>query len=204
VIWPTAFAYLPCKKIFYRAEIGWKIPHENKNMAVEKNGNLNKEHSSDRRVFLSTGIMGCSLTASYGTLAVFAGQYLYLASPSDGTKAWRFVAKLKSLAVGDTVNYESPAGAKIVIARQADKGTVEDFVALSRVCPHLGCQVHWEQHNNRFFCPCHNGVFDPNGKPISGPPADAGQSLVQYPLRVEDGLLFIEVPVDGLRSPEKA
>ena len=148
--------------------------------------------------------MGGSLVASYGTLAVFAGQYFYQASPGDGAKAWRYVAKLKSLAVGDTINYESPAGAKIVIARQADSGTVDDFVALSRVCPHLGCQVHWEQHNNRFFCPCHNGVFDPQGVATSGPPADAGQALVKYPLKVENNLLFIEVPLDGLRSPEKA
>lgn len=92
--------------------------------------------SNARRDFLATGIMGGSLVASYGTLAVFAGQYFYQASPGDGAKAWRFVAKLKNLAVGDTVNYESPAGAKIVIARQADNGTVDDFVAISRVCPH--------------------------------------------------------------------
>ena len=173
-------------------------------MAKEENKSSPQEKSSNRRVFLSTGAMGCSLVAGYGTLAVFAGRYLYLGAPGDGAKAWRFVAKLKGLAVGETVHYESPAGAKIVIARQADNGTADDFVALSRVCPHLGCQVHWQQHNNRFFCPCHNGVFDPQGKAISGPPADAGQSLVKYPLKVDGNLLFIEVPITGLRSPEKA
>lgn len=173
-------------------------------MAKEENKSSPQDKSSARRDFLTTGVMGCSLVASYGTLAVFAGQYFYLASPGDGDKAWRFVAKLKGLTVGETVNYESPTGAKIVIARQGNTGTVDDFVALSRVCPHLGCQVHWEQHNNRFFCPCHNGVFDPQGKAIAGPPADAGQSLVKYPLKVENNLLFIEVPLEGLRSPEKA
>ena len=39
--------------------------------------------------------------------------------------------------------------------------------------------------------------------PADGPPADAGQSLVKYPLRVDNGLLFIEVPLEGLTSPEE-
>jgi len=61
------------------------------------------------------------------------------------------------------------------------------------VCPHLGCQVHWEPQNDRFFCPCHNGVFSPDGVATAGPPAEAGQSLLEYPLKVEGNLLFIEV-----------
>ena len=173
-------------------------------MAKKENKTELQEKSSDRRFFLSTGIMGCSLIAGYGTFAVFAGQYLYSDASGSGSKAWRFVAKLKGLVVGETIDYESPAGAKIVIARQTDNGTVDDFVALSRVCPHLGCLVHWQQLNNRFFCPCHNGVFNPQGKAISGPPAEAGQSLAKYPLKIDNHLLFIEVPIEGLRSPERA
>ena len=69
----------------------------------------------------------------------------------------------------------------------------EAFAALSSVCPHLGCQVHWQPQNDRFFCPCHNGVFAPDGTGIGGPPGDAGQSLPRYPLKLENGLLFIEV-----------
>jgi Rieske Fe-S protein len=58
--------------------------------------------------------------------------------------------------------------------------------------------VHWQAQNNRFFCPCHNGIFTPEGKGIGGPPGDAGQSLPRYPLRIENGLLMIEVPVEKL------
>jgi phenylpropionate dioxygenase-like ring-hydroxylating dioxygenase large terminal subunit len=60
--------------------------------------------------------------------------------------------------------------------------------------------VHWEAQNNRFFCPCHNGVFTPEGKATSGPPADAGQSLFRFPLKVENDLLFIEVSTDKLAA----
>ena len=104
---------------------------------------------------------------------------------------------------GAALDFEGPTGVKAVIARRAENGTVDDFVALSSVCPHLGCQVEWQAHENRFFCPCHNGAFDAEGKAISGPPAAAGQELAAYPLKVENGLLFIEVPVVGLGSPEE-
>ena len=156
-----------------------------------------------RREFFSSAAMACGLAAGYGTLAYMAGRYLYLYPTGSKTRSWRFVAKLDAMEVGESFEFEAPTGAKIVVARRADNATAEDFVALSRVCPHLGCQVHWEPHNNRFFCPCHNGVFDPQGKATEGPPADAGQSLVAYPLKVENGLLFIEVPVVGLGSVEE-
>ncbi|HJO04219.1 MAG TPA: Rieske 2Fe-2S domain-containing protein [Acidobacteriota bacterium] len=96
--------------------------------------------------------------------------------------------------------YRGPAGETINVVRYASSGTAEDFIALSSTCPHLGCQVHWEPYNDRYFCPCHNGVFDPEGAGVSGPPGDAGQSLPRYRLSIEDGLLFIEVPVGGFSA----
>ncbi len=43
--------------------------------------------------------------------------------------------------------------------------------AFSSTCPHLGCHVYWEAEKQRFFCPCHNGVFNADGVAVSGPPA---------------------------------
>ena len=139
-----------------------------------------------------------ALTVSYGTLFSYAGKFLYPAKATP--KAWMFVVEVMKMKVGDSLSFKTPDGSRVAIARQADKGDVSDFIALSSTCPHLGCQVHWEGQSNRFFCPCHNGAFDPTGKPISGPPADAGQSLPQFPLKVENGLLFIEVETQTLAS----
>jgi len=155
-----------------------------------------------RRDFISSAAMGGGLLAGYGTLVVMAGRFLYPSGPQP--KAWLFVTSLKQMALGESLDFEDPSGAKIVIARQGDNGDVDDFIALSSVCPHLGCQVHWQSAENRFFCPCHNGVFDPQGKATEGPPATAGQSLAHYPLKVENGLLFIEVPTERLVSPKEA
>lgn len=132
-----------------------------------------------------------AMVASYGTLIAYAGRYLYPAKPTP--KAWMFVALADDMKEGDSLAFKTPGGARVAIARQGSVGDVSDFIALSSTCPHLGCQVHWEGQNNRFFCPCHNGAFDPQGIATSGPPADAGQSLPRYPLKIEKGLLFIEV-----------
>ena len=156
-----------------------------------------------RRGFFSSVAMVGGLAAGYGTFIAMAGRYLYLYPTGARDKAWQFVTELDGVRVGDALDYEAPTGVRIVIARRAANGTADDFVALSSVCPHLGCQVHWEPHRSRFFCPCHNGVFDPQGKAVEGPPAAAGQSLAAHPLKAQDGLLFIEVPVVGLGSPEE-
>jgi Rieske Fe-S protein len=125
-----------------------------------------------------------------------AGRFLY---PSEGRKmAWVFVLEIARMQPGDSLRYETPVGQTVTVTRRTANGTVEDFLALSSTCPHLGCKVHWESANNRFFCPCHNGAFDPSGKAIAGPPAEAGQSLSHYALKIENGLLFMEVPLETL------
>lgn len=155
---------------------------------------LSNHEPSDRRSFLSatTVAMGSGLVASYGTFATMAGSFLH---STDSVLGWQFVARVEDIAQGVALTYTSPSGAKVVVARQQEGDSADAFIALSSVCPHLGCQVHWESHNSRFFCPCHNGVFDPAGQPTEGPPAAANQPLTRFPLMVEDGLLFIEVPL---------
>jgi cytochrome b6-f complex iron-sulfur subunit len=44
------------------------------------------------------------------------------------------------------------------------------FKALSLVCTHLACIVSWNPEKKEFYCPCHEGFFDGEGKVISGPP----------------------------------
>ncbi|MCA9190782.1 MAG: Rieske (2Fe-2S) protein [Planctomycetales bacterium] len=135
------------------------------------------------------------LAAGYGTLAAIAGRFLF---PSNHPDNWQFVATLENLVVGQSLSYRTPGGARIVVARQATGDSLENFVALSSVCPHLGCAVHWEANNNRFFCPCHNGIFDSGGKATGGPPAAANQSLKKYPLKIENGLLYISLPAESI------
>ncbi len=151
--------------------------------------------SPDRREFLETAsrtAMVAGLVGGYGGFALIAGRYLYPAT--TGEVMWVFVTEEEGIEVGESVRFQGPSGETINIARMKREGTADDFIALSSTCPHLGCQVRWEGQNDRFFCPCHNGVFDPSGRGIGGPPGEAGQSLPRYALKVEKGLLHIAVP----------
>jgi Rieske Fe-S protein len=163
------------------------------------------QEGADRRAFLekaSKGAMAAGLVGGYGGLGAIALRYLYPARPDE--RSWQFVAEVDAIEVGTSILYQGPSGETINIARQTREGGASGFVALSSTCPHLGCQVRWEGQNKRFFCPCHNGVFDPSGKGIGGPPGEAGQSLAQYPLKVEGGLLHIAVPTQRLVDGSEA
>lgn len=135
--------------------------------------------------------MVAGIATAYGTLAAIMARFLYPSRPP--ARDWMFVGNVDRFAPGESRVFRTPAGETVNITRQGNGIDAADFVALSSVCPHLGCQVHWEPQNDRYFCPCHNGVFSPDGIATGGPPAEAGQSLPEYPLKVERSLLFIEV-----------
>ena len=44
------------------------------------------------------------------------------------------------------------------------------FRAFSAICTHLGCIVKWDPATRKILCPCHAGVFGPDGRVESGPP----------------------------------
>jgi menaquinol-cytochrome c reductase iron-sulfur subunit len=65
-----------------------------------------------------------------------------------------------------------------------------NYIALSNICTHLGCRVRWIEDKGKFFCPCHNGVFDELGKVVSGPPP---RPLDQYETKIVEDQIFIKV-----------
>lgn len=45
-----------------------------------------------------------------------------------------------------------------------------DYHAFDATCTHLGCTAQYRASNDDIFCACHGGVYDIDGKNISGPP----------------------------------
>ena len=39
---------------------------------------------------------------------------------------------------------------------------------INRTCPHNGCNVDYNQEENKFVCPCHNSQFKRNGEYVKG------------------------------------
>ncbi|MEN8140241.1 MAG: ubiquinol-cytochrome c reductase iron-sulfur subunit [Thermodesulfobacteriota bacterium] len=62
--------------------------------------------------------------------------------------------------------------------------------AVSRICTHLGCSLHFHQEEGQLICPCHQSKFSPDGKRLAGPARD---DLAVYPVEplAEKGYLVV-------------
>lgn len=140
----------------------------------------------NRRSFLSNALMGTGLVASHVFAAGLGLRFLY---PVKSDRKQRLFVGLKSqVAPGASFAYQTPQGVTVNIVR-----TSRGLIALSDVCPHLGCRVTWDSVRAGFFCPCHNGFFDSSGQPVSGPPKDMGAGLSSYTVTEDGDRIFLEL-----------
>ncbi|MGB8991992.1 MAG: ubiquinol-cytochrome c reductase iron-sulfur subunit [Desulfobaccales bacterium] len=116
----------------------------------------------DRRRFLKllASILGLS------GLGAFLYPLMRFLQPIEATIAAKKVnVPLKEIPVGVTKDLLI-RGVPSIIIHTSDKG----YIALSRVCTHLGCLVNYHKERQIFICPCHAGIYDLEGNVISGPP----------------------------------
>ncbi|MCK5077608.1 MAG: ubiquinol-cytochrome c reductase iron-sulfur subunit [Calditrichia bacterium] len=157
------------------------------NVSHSSGENVSQENS--RRDFIGKLLMGIGVFFSFG---LFAFQWINFIFPKMIKPKTRkiFAGKIDHYKKGVIKNFYDLEG-KLIMVKRDQTG----LRAFSSECPHLGCQVNWEADNNRFFCPCHSGIFDSDGIAIAGPPADAGQNLIEVPVDVEEnsGIVYLEV-----------
>jgi len=82
---------------------------------------------------------------------------------------------------------------KIFIVREGNS-----FKAISVICQHLGCAVHWTKEKNIFECPCHGSKYYKNGVNFAGP---APRPLYHFQVSLsDDGKLVVNteqrVPIE--------
>ena len=63
-----------------------------------------------------------------------------------------------------------------------------EWRAFSAVCTHLNCTVQYQDSSRQIWCACHNGLYDLNGKVVSGPPP---APLEEYAVKVRGEELVI-------------
>jgi cytochrome b6-f complex iron-sulfur subunit len=117
-----------------------------------------------RRNFLNTILGGFS--------AAFAGSIIYpmlafLKTPPTTTVE---VTSVKVGKVGDL----APNTAKVFQfgerAAMIVKSASGEMRAFDATCTHLACTVQYRADKSDIWCACHNGVYDMNGRNVSGPP----------------------------------
>lgn len=102
-------------------------------------------------------------------------------------------------AAGKVENF-SPGSITAIPNGQFYLACLEDgsFLALSRICTHLGCSLPWDAESKRFVCPCHGSTFDMSGEVLTPP---ATKALENYPLRIEDGIIQVNIARSIKRLP---
>jgi Rieske Fe-S protein len=158
---------------------------------------LDGQLTPTRRRFLGWLVAGINVVVA----AVVVGPVLgYIGSPLRRKAKARWVPVLdeSELAVGQTREASFVLRIKDGFAETDQKYSVflhrtpERIMAFDPACTHLGCRVKWMGDKDRYFCPCHGGVFNADGKVVSGPPP---KPLEEYPVKVEDGRIWIQKKV---------
>lgn len=147
-----------------------------------------------RRAFLTTTLLagGAMVLAAVPIVST-----VVLPSLKKGVGKWIDFGKTDKLAADDfsMLSYEFMVKdgwqdlpqRGFVWAKTDPKNGVMVF---SSTCTHLACSVIWNKERRLFLCPCHTGLFNPNGQPAGGPPK---KPLTLLPHKIEEGKLMVHI-----------
>ena len=161
-----------------------------------------------RRSFLG-GLLAAG-TAGVGALLIIPviRFVLHPVLATTTEKSWSEVGKVDELQsitvpVQKLVQIEQLDGWRRTVSQKPVyvlKNSAGQLAVLSAVCTHLGCTVPWIDKQNKFVCPCHQAVFNPEGRLIGGP---APRSMDVLPTKVEQGVLKVQYQFFRQLTPKK-
>jgi Rieske Fe-S protein len=110
-------------------------------------------------------LLGSGLAASVASFLYPALRYIIPPAVAESTSRSVVAAKAGELKnnTGKVFKFGSKPG---LLVRTVD-GT---YRAVSAVCTHLNCTVQYREDLHQIWCACHNGLYDVEGRNVSGPP----------------------------------
>ena len=163
--------------------------------------------AESRRSFL-----GVLLGVASATIGVLLGipvvrYLLYPLTSGSNTAAWSPAGSVSAVSaslvpLSRTLHLKEPDGWRETESSPTVYliGKGAKVQALSAICPHLGCSVPWDASRNAFVCPCHGGVFGPDGAYVSGPPRRGMDTLET---KVINGNVMVKYQTFRLDVPNK-
>ncbi len=181
---------------------------------------MNGGHGPEKWPIAESGLSRRSfLTLTIASVSAFIGSALgvpllgYILSPAlkQARAEWTSLGVLSDFPIGipRQVSFtrfrrdgwiESQENLSVWVWRKSE----DETIVYNGHCTHLGCAYSWateDPHRDRFFCPCHDGVFDSEGRVVGGPPP---RPLDRLESRVEAGELRIVYQDFHLGVPDKA
>jgi menaquinol-cytochrome c reductase iron-sulfur subunit len=149
-----------------------------------------------RRAWLR-GIIGVIATAISSVVAVIVGGAVLSPAFASRKDSWVPAGRLRDLEPGVPTpvtvrvtrqdGYYEAVDQQVVFLLKSESGELR---ALSSTCTHLGCRVSYDAQSKLIKCPCHGGVFTPDGRNVSGPPP---RPLAEIAARVDDSKVFVQL-----------
>ena len=122
-------------------------------------------------------------SAAFAAGTVGAAAWASLQRSNTGTP--RAVVDLSDVPEGTDHLFRYPTADDPAILVHLEGGELR---AYSQRCTHLGCVVFWQPDQDRLYCPCPDGIFDPvDGDPVAGPP---DRALTRIDIEVRDGVVW--------------
>lgn len=135
-----------------------------------------------RKKFLDA-LMGVGGLSVVGVIAFPLLKYINPPKRSSESSEWVDAGATTEIPDGGAKTLMSAAGVPLVVVKRA----ADDFIALEKKCPHLGCMVEYSA--GEVMCPCHGAKFTLDGTRISGP---APRDLKKYKVEIRpDGHVYI-------------
>lgn len=157
-------------------------------LAEELDGTASAGGWSRRRLFQLTGAAAAAVVAGIGIDRVLPRQDTSGATAQRdlaiANARWVAVVPLAAVTPNTAVRFSAGAVEGFVVNRGGS------LHALSAVCTHMGCIVHFNQARSSLDCPCHGASFALDGSPINH---DYLQSLPRLASRVRGDMIEVQV-----------
>jgi len=110
-------------------------------------------------------LLGSGVLASIAAFVYPAIRYIIPPPVSESTSNSVIAAKTGELRNNNGKIFKF--GSKPALLVRLADGT---YRAFSAVCTHLNCTVQYREDIREIWCACHNGIYDLQGRNVSGPP----------------------------------
>ena len=110
-------------------------------------------------------LLGSGVLASIASFIYPAIRYIIPPPVAESTSRFVVAAKVEELKRNSGKIFKF--GSKPALLVRTVEG---EYRAFSAVCTHLNCTVQYRTDLREIWCACHNGLYDLEGRNVSGPP----------------------------------